>query len=297
MTNVRVVRSLSSSALQQRLHLLAPGEREEGRLQRAPARREAGQRHLRLERDQADVGRARPEHEQARAVALDPVPVLLERARQPLRVLRVHLGDVALVAAEDLLERPAAAHLAVGDDHDVVDRLGDLGEQVARDEHGAAVGGLLAQQPAHPADAGRVEAVGGLVEDQHLGVAEQRGGDREPLAHAHRVALDAAVGGLGQPDGVEHLLDALDRVLAGHGQDAQVVARGAAGVEGGVLEHRADVGARAVEVLVAPAAEGRGPGRRPDQAEQRAQRGRLARAVRARGSPSRARARRRSSAR
>ena len=32
----------------------------------------------------------------------------------------------------------------------------------------------------------------GLVEDQHLGVAEQRGGDRQPLAHAHRVALRRA---------------------------------------------------------------------------------------------------------
>ena len=55
--------------------------------------------------------------------------------------------------------------------------------------------GLVAQQPAHPADPGRVEPVGGLVEDQHLRVAEQRGGDRQPLAHAHRVALHAPVGG------------------------------------------------------------------------------------------------------
>ena len=39
---------------------------------------------------------------------------------------------------------------------------------------------------------GRVEAVGRLVEDQHLRVAEQRGGDRQALAHAHRVALHAA---------------------------------------------------------------------------------------------------------
>ena len=39
---------------------------------------------------------------------------------------------------------------------------------------------------------GRIEAVGRLVEDQHLGIAEQRRGDREPLAHPDRVALRRA---------------------------------------------------------------------------------------------------------
>ena len=55
---------------------------------------------------------------------------------------------------------------------------------------------------------GRVEAVGRLVEDQHLGIAQQRGGDGQPLAHAHRVALDAPVAGVGDPDQLQHLLDA-----------------------------------------------------------------------------------------
>ena len=41
------------------------------------------------------------------------------------------------------------------------------------------------------ADAGRVEPVGRLVEDQQLGLLQQRRGDREPLLHAERVALVA----------------------------------------------------------------------------------------------------------
>ena len=53
---------------------------------------------------------------------------------------------------------------------------------------------VVAEQVPHPADAGRVEAVGGLVEDQHAGVADQRGGDAEPLAHPERVVADPAVG-------------------------------------------------------------------------------------------------------
>ena len=51
-----------------------------------------------------------------------------------------------------------------------------------------------AQQPAHPAHALRIEAVGGLVEDQDLRVAEQRVGEPEALAHAERVLADPPPG-------------------------------------------------------------------------------------------------------
>ena len=62
---------------------------------------------------------------------------------------------------------------------------------------------------AHPADALGIEAVGGLVEDQHLGVAEQRVREPEPLAHAERVLAHAlAGGGLVQPDERQQLVDA-----------------------------------------------------------------------------------------
>jgi len=114
---------------------------------------------------------------------------------------------------------------------------------MAGDEHRPPVGRLLAHQPAHPADAGRVQAVGGLVEDQDLGVAEQGGGDGQALAHAHGVALHAPVGGVLEPDGRQDLVDAARRVLPGGGQHTQVVAPAAAGMEGGVPEHGADLGA------------------------------------------------------
>ena len=72
----------------------------------------------------------------------------------------------------------------------------DLGQHMAGDQDGAALGRRAAQQVAQPADALRVEAVGRLVEDQHLRVAEQRRGEPEPLAHPSRVAAHAAVGGV-----------------------------------------------------------------------------------------------------
>ena len=73
---------------------------------------------------------------------------------------------------------------AVVDDDDVVGGLGDLGEDVAGDQDGPPFGGQAAEQVAQPPDALRIQAVGGLVEDQHGRVAEQGGGQAEPLPHA-----------------------------------------------------------------------------------------------------------------
>ena len=146
--------------------------------------------------------------------------------------------------------RPAARALAaLGDDlavadHDelVGDRL-DLAQQVRGQQHGPGAVGEVAQQLAHPEDALGVEAVGGLVEDQHARVAEQRVGDAEPLAHAERVVADALLGGRvrRQPDALEHLGDARARSTPRtSAATAQHLAAGAAGVLGGGVEQHAD---------------------------------------------------------
>ena len=81
------------------------------------------------------------------------------------------------VAASSSSRAPCAAISPAADDHQLVgDRL-DLGEQVGGEQHGAAAVGEVAQQAAHPAHPLRVEPVGGLVEDQHLRLADQRVGD------------------------------------------------------------------------------------------------------------------------
>ena len=68
-----------------------------------------------------------------------------------------------------------------------------LGEQVAGDQHGPAVGGVPPQHPAHLGDLRRVEPVGRLVEHQQLRQAEHRLGDGQPLLHAVAVRADLAV--------------------------------------------------------------------------------------------------------
>ena len=119
---------------------------------------------------------------------------------------------------------------AADDHHPVGDRL-DLGQQVRGEQHGAAAVGEAAQQPAHPAHALRIEPVGGLVEDQHLGVAEQRVGEAESLAHAERVLADPPPRRrLVETDELEQLVDALRRHAHRLRGDGERLAAAAPGV-------------------------------------------------------------------
>ena len=104
-----------------------------------------------------------------------------------------HLGDQPPLADDD--------HLVGGERH--------LAHQVARDEHRAALAGQALQQVADPADPVGVEPVHRLVEEQHLGVTEQRGGDAETLAHAEGELPRPPSRHRGEPDDLEHLVDPL----------------------------------------------------------------------------------------
>jgi len=71
---------------------------------------------------------------------------------------------------------------------------------VAGDEHGPALGGQRLHQVPDPADPLRVQAVDRLVEDEDGRVAEQRGGDAQPLGHAQGELACFAVCRSGQAD-------------------------------------------------------------------------------------------------
>ncbi len=93
-----------------------------------------------------------------------------------------------------LQHQPAAVEHADAGAH-----LLDLGEQVAGEEDRRAGRVELEQQLPDLADALRVQAVGGLVEHQQPGPAQQCGGQAEPLSHAegvgaHRAPVDAVRG-------------------------------------------------------------------------------------------------------
>ena len=95
-------------------------------------------------------------------------------------------------------------------------------------------------------DALGVEPVDRLVEHQHRRVAEQRGGDAEPLAHAEREALRALAAPPSlRPTSVEHLVDPAGRDAVGLREAQQVVVRAAAAVHRLGVEQRADLAASA----------------------------------------------------
>ena len=156
------------------------------------------------------------------------------------------LSDPAVSSAID----PDATSWPVVEDHDAVGDLLHLVELMARDQHGAALAGEVAEEAAQPADAVGIEPVGRLVEHEHLRVAEQRRGQAEALPHAQRVAADLALAGIAQPDQLEHLVGAPSRQAGGRAQDAQVVACGASRVEARRLERGADDAQRGVQPRV-----------------------------------------------
>ena len=119
----------------------------------------------------------------------------------------------------------------------------------------------LRRKRPQPVHAFGVEAVGGLVEDEHRRLAEQGGGEAEALAHAEREAADAAVRVLGHGHLGQRLVDPLRRQPGRRGEDAEVIDRPAAGVEAGRFQHGTDVAGGLVEVDVAPPVE-RGASRR-----------------------------------
>ena len=166
---------------------------------------------------------------------------------------------------------PCAIDVAVVDDRGDVAGLLDLVEQVRGEQHGAALGDQLADQVAELEDAGGVEAVDRLVEDQQLGVAEQAAGDAEALAHAERVGADLVVGPAAEADALERGVDApVGALVARRGVHVQVLAAGEMAVEARLLDDRADARQRLRAVVLAEQADRaagglREPEQQPDQ--------------------------------
>src|SRR5439155_23579761 len=71
-----------------------------------------------------------------------------------------------------------------------------------------------ADEVAHVADAGGIEAGRRLVEQEQPGVAQERARDSEPLPHSVRVAADLVLRPVAKLDDVEHGVDPLARAAS-----------------------------------------------------------------------------------
>ncbi len=195
-----------------------------------------------------------------------------------------HLQDLGAGGRLELVGGAGGDDLAVVEDDDVVGELVGLLQILGGEQHRDAVG----HQPAHHAPqvgaAARVEPGGGLVEEEHLGAADQAGGQVEAAAHAAGVGLGGTPAGVGQVEALQQLARACPGVGTGHAQQAadhhQVLDAGEHLVDGGVLARQADQRAHLVCLarhVVAADAGGAGVG--TQQGRQDAHRGGLARPV------------------
>ena len=126
----------------------------------------------------------------------------------------------------------------------------ELAHQVAGDEHGPALGRQRAQEAAHPHDSLGIEAVERLVEHQDRRVAEHRGRESEPLAHAEREAAGLAPRHRLEARLLDHLVDAACGEPLRVGQPQQMVACAAARVQRAGVEQRADLAQRVAQARV-----------------------------------------------
>ena len=107
-----------------------------------------------------------------------------------------------------------------------------LDQQVGAHHDGAALGGHLPDEVEHGVRRLGVEAGGGLVEQQQLGVVQHRAGQREAGLHAGGVAADLLVEGLDDAEAVGGGDDAVVGVAA-EAVELGGVARGCRGPTGG----------------------------------------------------------------
>ena len=167
---------------------LPAGQLEEDVLERRPLDVELVQDDAVRRCDLADPLGRQPDDERAVARRRDRRALAARAARAAARLRACERASRPPRRRAPRPIVPCSDEPAAVDDHDVVDGLRHLGEHVARDEDRASLGRERAEEVAQPADALRVEPVRRLVEDEHLGIAEQRGGEPEPLPHPERVA-------------------------------------------------------------------------------------------------------------
>src|SRR6266850_4435945 len=109
-------------------------------------------------------------------------PRLQSKRRQQLS-RRVDLDRELAGRLEEIVHRSYADQLAVIDDRHARADLLHLGQYVAGYEDRFALSSQVAQEVAHLYDAGGVEAVRRLIEDQNIGVVEQGKSQAESLLH------------------------------------------------------------------------------------------------------------------
>ena len=218
------------------------GQFEVGLFQDAFLRGQFEDRHAGCRSEAADVVHSRVGH--------GPVPVLVllrfvavagERTPEGVGVGRADPYAGLHACVDEVPHRGVGQQAAAAEDDEVVGEGRGLAHQMAGDQDRAALLGQSAQQRADPDDTLGVEAVGGLVEHDDLGVTEDCGGDAEPLPHAQGVRLHPAPRRRREACFLQYLVDAAERDAVRRRQGPQMVTAGAGAVRGLRVEQGAHV--------------------------------------------------------
>ncbi len=143
-----------------------------------------------------------------------------------------------------------------------------------------AIRNELAQERADGVRASRIKAARRLVKEQQPRIAQQRGGDPEPLSHARRVTGDAVPCAGRQADALERPVDVRPVGVVEPREQLEVRAAGQVRVERRFLDKPGETAERVVRPVDATMSEQLDrPRVRRDQSEQRPQQRRLSGAV------------------
>jgi hypothetical protein len=193
------------------------GEREEDLVEAGLAEREARDRDpgvaelgerlrgaLRVgHRDRERGGVALEVHGGPEAACQKPLGLgALPRVEQP------HLQRGLAHRRLELPRRPLGDHAPVVDDRDPARELVGLVEVLRAEQHRGALGDERAHDVPHLVARARVQPGRRLVEEHQLGGHDDARGDVQPPAHAARVVLDQAPGGLLEAERGDELLRA-----------------------------------------------------------------------------------------
>ena len=247
-------------------------------LQRGAARGQLVQGDAVVGGEPADRRRVRPVDPPAPlTVGLQAGTLAFQQLPQPLPVRGPDQGRGLGVVLEEVPHGRVGQQAALADHQQLVGRQLHLAHQVAGDQDRAALGGEAPHQVPDPADPLGVQAVDRLVEDQHPGVAEQGGGDPQPLRHAEREAPDPAGGHRSQADQLQDLAHPAPRDPVAPGQPQQMVMGGPPAVHGPGVQQRPHLPQRRRQLPVALAVDGHAAAGGGVQPEDQAHGGGLAR--------------------
>ena len=121
----------------------------------------------------------------------------------------LHVDAIVADASLQLLRRAVGNGLAVIEHDDVVGHPIGLLEVLRGEDDGGAAADEVGEHLPQVAAAARIEAGGGLVEEQHLGAAHQAGSDVETATHAAGVGLHQRRREVGEIELLEQLVAAL----------------------------------------------------------------------------------------